>query len=79
MLSFSPEEMEILSMETVPTADGKSNVTWDNDKVSEVVKDCPIDEYTTNLFRDELAKLDDKHKLTEQTTSIYEKFVVMYK
>ena len=79
MLSFTPEEMKILEMVTKPGADGKQNVTWDNDKVHEVVKDCPIDEYTTNLFRDELAKLDDKHKLTEQTTSIYEKFVVMYK
>ena len=79
MLSFTPEEMKILNMVTTPGKDGKQNVTWDQDKVSEVVKDCPIDEYTTNLFRDELAKLDDKHKLTEQTTSIYEKFVVMYK
>ena len=66
-------------MKNVPGADGKQNVTWDVDKVSEVVRDCPIDEYTTNLFRDELAKLDDKDKLKEQTISIYEKFVVMYK
>ena len=79
MLSFTPEEMKSLNMVNTPGEGGKSNVTWDSDKVHEVVKDCPIDEYTTNLFRDELAKLNKKRELTEQTTSIYEKFVVMYK
>ena len=76
MLSFTPEEMKTLNMKNDPAT---QRVTWDTDKVSEVVKDCPVDEYTTNLFRDELAQLNDKHQLTEQTMSVYEKFVVMYK
>lgn len=76
MLSFTPEETETLNMKNDPVT---KIVTWDTDKVSEVVKDCPIDEYITNLFREELAKLNDKHLLTEQTISIYDKFVVMYR
>jgi hypothetical protein len=79
MLSFTPEEMKILNMVTTPSKDGKSSVTWDNDKVHEVVKDCPIDEYTTNLFRDILAELNKNHNLLDETVSLYEKFVVMYK
>jgi hypothetical protein len=79
MLSFTPGEMKTLGMETLNTPDGKANVKWDPEKAGEVVRDCPIDEYTTNLFRAELAKLEDKDKLTDSTTSIYEKFVVMYK
>ena len=79
MLSFTPEEMKTLEMVNATDAGGKQRVNWNPAKVHEVVKDCPIDEYTTNLFRDELAKLNGKDKLTEQTMSIYEKFVVMYK
>ena len=79
MLSFTTEEMKTLNMTNDTGKDGIQRVNWDPAKVSEVVKDCPIDEYITNLFRDELAKLNEKNKLTEQTVSIYEKFVVMYK
>ena len=78
MLSFTPEEMKTLNMTNDTGKDGIQRVNWDPAKVSEVVKDCPIDEYITNLFRDELAKLNEKNKLTEQTVSIYDKFVVIY-
>ena len=66
-------------MKNVTEPGGKQKLNWNPAKTQEVVKDCPIDEYITNLFRDELAKLNKAHKLNDQTSSIYEKFVVMYK
>lgn len=79
MLSFTPEEMETLKLDNIKGADGQIRVNWDASKANQVVKDCPIDEYTTNLFIEELAKMNQEGRLTEQTMSIYEKFVVLYK
>lgn len=77
MLSFTPEEQKILEMKNT-VVDGKPQLTWNAGKVNEIAKDVPIDEYITNLFRVALAELNNKGKLTEQTMSLYEKFVVMY-
>ena len=78
MLTFTPEEQKTLEMTSTNSAAGVPQVNWNPSKINEVVQDCPIDEYTTNLFRDALAELNKKGELTEQTMSLYEKFVVMY-
>jgi len=36
-----------------------------------------VDEFTTNLIRTELSRMNDKKKLNEQFLSLYEKFVIM--
>ena len=77
MLSFTPEEQKIMEMKN-KVVDGKPQLTWNAGKVNEIAMDVPIDEYITNLFRVALAELNNKGKLTEQTMSLYEKFVVMY-
>ena len=77
MLSFTPEEQKIMEMKN-NVVDGKPQLTWNAGKVNEIAMDVPIDEYITNLFRVALAELNNKGKLTEQTMSLYEKFVVMY-
>jgi len=79
MLSFTPEEMKLLEMINKVSGDGKPAVQWNKDKAADAVKDCPVDEYTTNVIRNALAKLDKTKKLTDQYLSLYEKFVIAYK
>lgn len=79
MLSFTPEEVEILGLKTVEKPNGQSQMIWDPGKVNKVVKDIPIDEYMTNHFRKRLAEIEAKGDLNEHTMSLYEKFVIMYK
>lgn len=79
MLSFTPDEQVYYELKSVPGPDGKPTVSWNAQKATSQVKDVPVDEYTTNVIRNELAKLDKTKKLTDQHISVYEKFVVMYK
>lgn len=74
MLSFTKEESELMNLRQ----EG-NQMFWDTNQAHKVVKDIPMDEWVTNFFRKKLAELESKKKLTEQTTSIYEKFVIMYK
>ena len=78
MLSFTPEEVEFYELKTITGADGKPSTNWNPRKASEQVKDCPVDEWTTNLFRSKLAEMNQKKKLTDEFMSVYEKFVVTY-
>jgi hypothetical protein len=79
MLSFTPEEIAFYEMRTDVGDNGKPQTKWSPTKAAEAIKDCPVDEYTTHLFRDKLAEMNRKKELTEQFMSIYEKFVVDYK
>jgi hypothetical protein len=79
MLAFTPDEMKYYEFSDVIGPDGKPNVHWSPEKASKAVKDCPIDEYTTNLIRDKLADMNKRLKLTDQYMSLYEKFVVDYR
>ena len=74
MLSFTKEETDKIGF----NQEG-NRVTWDVTKQNLVVKDIPMDEWATNHFRKKLAELEKKGKLTDQTVSAYEKFVIMYK
>lgn len=73
-LSFSPDELEILNLRN----EG-NRVVWDNEKANQVVKDVPLDKYITGLLRTKIAELQENEELTEQTRSLYEKFILMYK
>lgn len=79
MLSFTLEEKDILELNSTRNPDGTVNTTWTGENAPQVVKDVPIDEYMTNFFRKKLAEMESKGKLTEQSMSLYEKFVIMYK
>jgi len=79
MLNPTPQEVEAFEIVQTTGTDGKPVLNWNAQKASEAVKDCPVDEYTMNLIRDELAKLNKTKKLTEQYLSVYDKFVVAYK
>jgi len=50
-------------------------VTWDEEKAINVVKDVHMGKAMHNLCASTLKKLSDEGKLTEQHMSIYEKFV----
>lgn len=78
MISFTPEEMAIYELKTIPGPDGKPQTQWNAKKAAEVVKDVPVDEYTTNLVRNALAEMDRKGELTEDFMSLYDKFVIIY-
>jgi hypothetical protein len=78
-LSFDSEERSILNLTSTTNPDGSVRTDWDGSQANKVVKDVPIDEYCTNLFRKKLAETESKGKLTENMMSLYEKFVIMYK
>jgi len=78
MISFSPEEQKFYEMKNIPSASGVPQVQWNVAKAAEKIKDVPIDEYITHLFRDALARLSREGKLKEDHISLYEKFVVTY-
>ena len=78
MISFDKDELDFYEITSGVGADGNSFTNWNPKKAMEQVKDVPVDEFITNLIRKILADLEGKGKLTDQTISLYEKFVVMY-
>jgi len=78
MISFTPEEIKFYELTNSIGEDGKPNTSWSAAKAQEQIKDVPVDEFTTNLIRTELSRMNDKKKLNEQFLSLYEKFVIMY-
>lgn len=76
MISFTPKELEFYEIKSGVRPDGKPTTNWNPVKAKEEIKDIPIDEFTTNILRTELAKLEMDKNLTERTMSLYEKFVV---
>lgn len=79
MISFTPDEMDFYGLKQVPGPGGQLQWNWDAQKAAKQIKDCPVDEYTTNIIRNKLAEMDKKGQLTEQYMSIYEKFVIDYR
>jgi hypothetical protein len=78
MISFDKDELDFYEIVPGVNPDGKPSTNWNPTKAMEQVKDVPVDEYITDLIRKTLADLEKKGKLTDQTMSLYEKFVVMY-
>jgi len=78
MIGFTQDEIKFYEL-TVGTNDKGEPVTnWNPTKAQEQIKDIPVDEYITHLIRDKLSQINNAGKLTENTMSLYEKFVVMY-
>jgi hypothetical protein len=78
MIGFSPDEVKMYGMSSGAGPDGKLQTSWDGKKAAENIKDCPVDEFTTNLIRDKLQELSKKRKLTDEYYSLYEKFIISY-
>ena len=78
MLSFTPEDMKFYEFVGGIGQDGKPVTNWNSTKAAEAVKDCPIDEFTTDYLRNKLSEMQNKKKLSEDFLSIYEKFVIAY-
>lgn len=79
MLSFTPEEIKFYEIESVVGPNGKPQTNWNPEKATQKIKDCPVDEYTTNFVRNKLAEMNNSGELTEQYMSLYEKFVIAYR
>ena len=80
MIGFSAEEIKGLNIRGEKNAQGQLVTAWGGEgiNVNEWVKEIPMSEYITSVFRKALAKMEKDGKLTEQYVSLYEKFVVMY-
>ena len=78
MISFTKDEIDFYEINSGTGADGSPFTNWNPTKAMEQVKDVPVDEYVTDIIRNALVGLERKKKLTDQTMSLYEKFVVMY-
>ena len=78
MISFDPAEVEFYEITSGMNANGQPVTNWNSAKANEQIKDIPVDEYITSKIRKILADLEKKGKLTDQTFSLFEKFVVMY-
>ena len=74
MISFTPEENEALKFEQK----GEGLLLWNIEAGVEMLRDIPIDEWTTNQIRQILIGLSNDNKLTDMHYSLYEKFVVAY-
>lgn len=76
MVAFTPEERKLYKLQH---DEATGNWNWDGKAAAMNVKDVPVDEYITNLVRNKLAQMNNDKELTEQFTSLYEKFVIAYK
>ena len=77
MLSFQPDEIKILELKSVTNPDGSVANSWNGKNAPKVVKDIPIDEYMTGVFRKKLAQKEEEGKLNDTLTSLYEKFILI--
>ncbi len=77
MISFTPEELEGLKFDQ-KLVEGKVQFTWDTDIAQNLVRDIPVDEWTTHRIRNLLQKEEDAGKLKDRHVTLYEKFVIDY-
>jgi hypothetical protein len=73
MIDFTPEEREPLKFEQKGTA-----LVWDVKVGVGLVRDIPVDAWTTSTIQQVLINLSNEKTLTEMQLSLYEKFVVNY-
>ena len=73
MIDFTPEERMALKFEQKGTV-----LVWDIPKGIELIRDIPVDEWTSNKIRDTLINVSNEQKLTDMHFTLYEKFVVNY-
>ena len=74
MINFTPDEQKELEFEQK----GEGILVWNIAKGAEMVRDIPVDEWTSNQARQTLIGMSNDQKLTEMQFSLYEKFVVNF-
>ena len=74
MINFTPEEDKELDFQNK----GNNILVWDVEAGEKMVRDIPVDEWTSNTIRDILINLSNEQKLTDMHYSLYVKFVVNY-
>lgn len=74
MISFNVDENNDLEFEQR----GEGMLVWNVEKGAEMVRDIPVDEWTTNKVREILINLSNQEKLTDMHFALYEKFVIQY-
>ncbi len=74
MINFTPEENEELDFKNK----GNNILVWDVEAGEKMVRDIPVDEWTSNTIRDILINLSNDKKLSDMQYSLYVKFVVNY-
>ena len=70
-ISITPDEAENLQFEQ----QGDGVLAWNPAVAATLVRDIPIDEWTTNTVCEILIKLSNEKKLKDVQLSLYEKFV----
>ena len=73
MIDFTPDERQELKFEQKGTT-----LVWNLEVGIEMLRDIPVDEWTSNKIRDILINLSNENKLTDMHFTLYEKFVVNY-
>ncbi len=74
MIGFTPEENKELDFKDK----GNNILIWDVEAGEKMVRDIPVDEWTTNTIRDILINLSNDKTLSDMQYSLYVKFVVNY-
>lgn len=74
MINITPEENEALEFEQKPGG----ILVWNQEISAGLIRDIPVDEWTTNQVRQILINMSNEEKLTDMLFSLYEKFVVNY-
>lgn len=74
IISIGPEENEALEFETKPGG----ILVWNTEASIDLIRDLPIDEWTTNTIREILINLSNENKLSDMQLTLYEKFVANY-
>ncbi len=77
VIALTPDEIIEFEFVETPTGHGSVSITWNTAKERE--KDIPLDEYVTTSIQSILSKLDKEKKLSDQTFSLFEKFVTEYR
>jgi len=73
-LSLTEEEIKHFDVKQIPTSSGNVSLTWNSEKATEE-KDFEFGEFSVELIKAKLKKLEEDKKLTNEHFSIYEKFV----
>ena len=76
ILSLTDDEVKDLDYKEVPNDSGGRTAYFDPIKASELVRDLPMDEWTTRTVENILSKMDKEGKLKEKYLSLYQKFVI---
>ena len=74
MISFTPEENKELEFENK----GNNILVWDVEASEKMVRDIPVDEWTSNTIREILINLSNEKALTDMQYSLYVKFVIHF-